>query len=222
MPNTTSQPIESLGYPEKLFYVASNPNASMFAYQRLSMHRAAAAKQMERIWAANAESKSSVPVPGPGASHQDMSPYVEAKRESMIPVLYETHFYFVTWTGCRKMLEILVGQPEFLEAKKIFDSYQNHFDDYSHGRNSFEHFHDRLPGQRGEGRVKEVRGDPAAGGRRIFFGFKGGNYKHSDSLLDITPASLELLDSAIDDVLGVLHRTIDELIQSKFGFSNST
>ena len=220
MSSTMSQPIESLSYPEKLFYVASNPNAAGFAYERLSVHRAAAAKQMARIWDANAESKSSIGDPGPGASQEEISAYHRKVKDGKIPLLYETNFYFVAWTDCRNMLEVLVGQPEFLEAKKVFDSHRKHFEHYTEARNSFEHFDDRLPGQRYEGRVKEVREDLAAGPRRILFGFKGGNYKHSDKLWDITPASLELLESAIEDVLGVLHRTIDEEIQSKFGFTD--
>ena len=113
MPNTISQYIESLSYPDKLFHVANNANAASFAYERLSVHRAAAAKQMERIWAANAQSKSSVAEPEPDAAQQEWSTYVRAKRESMIPVIYETHFYFIAWTDCRNMLEILVKQPEF-------------------------------------------------------------------------------------------------------------
>ena len=218
---TFIQHIESLSYPEKLWYVASNPNAATFAYERLRMHRFAAVKQMARIWEANAVSKSSVVEPKPDSSQEDIAEYFRTSKESNIPLLYETHFYFVAWTDCRNMLKMLVGQPEFLEAKKVFDSYLKDYEHYANGRNSFEHFHDRLPGQRDEGRVREVREDPAAGPRRIFFGFGGGNYKHSDKLWDITPASLRLLEDSIDDVLGVVHNIIDKKIQSRFEVGTS-
>jgi hypothetical protein len=39
----------------------------------------------------------------------------------MRPVLYEVHFYFVAWSNCRNMLAILTGQPEMLEAERVFD-----------------------------------------------------------------------------------------------------
>lgn len=38
------------------------------------------------------------------------------------------------------MLETLVGQPEMRAAKRVFDWY----------RKEFEHYHDCLPGRRGE------------------------------------------------------------------------
>ena len=222
MSSGVSGQAEPLSYSEKLFYVASDGNATAFAYERLAVHHAAAAKQMERIWEAAERSKSASAAPGPDASPQKMSAYVTAKRESMIPVLYETHFYFVAWADCRNMLEILVAQPEFMEAKEVFDSNRKLFDHYAEARHSFEHFHNRLTGQRNHLPVQEVREHPMAGARRIFFGFEGGNYKHSDKLWDITPASLELLHRAIDDVLVVLHGTIDGKIRCNFGLSDLT
>jgi len=114
------------------------------------------------------------------------------------------------------MLEILVGQPEFLEAKKLFDSHRKHFEHYVAARNSFEHFGDRLPGRSEEQRVREVRDDPAAASRRVYLGISGGQYEHSDQSWDITAASLELLNRLVDDVLAAIHRTIDEQIHARF------
>ena len=221
MSNEIPEQAEPDSYSEKVFWVSSNPNVAAFAYERLGVHRAAADKQMERIWDANTRSKSSPAPPGRDASPQEIKAYVGAKRESMIPVLYETHFYFVAWTDCRNMLKILVDLPEFLDAKKVFDSYRELFDHYADARHSFEHFHNRLTGQGDRLPVQEVRENPKAGTRQILFGFEGGNYKHSDQLWDITPASLELLHRVIDDVLVVLHRTINVIIQSKDGFPDS-
>jgi len=200
---------------EKLFFVVANGNAATFAYSRLELHRAAAHRQMARIAEAIAGSKSLFPEPKPGASQVEMRAYVRDGMLRMRPVLYEVHFYFVAWGNCRNMLEILVGQTEFLEAKKVFDAHRKHFEHYVAGRNSFEHFHDRLPGQRNEDRVKEVRSDPNAGPHRIYAGFSEGKYVHSDMSWDISPKSLELLDQSIDSVLAVVHRTIDEEFRRK-------
>ena len=115
----------------------------------------------------------------------------------------------------KNMLEILVGQPEFLEAKKVFDSQRKHFEHYVAARNSFEHFGDRLPGRTEEKRVREVRDDPTAGARRVYSGISDGQYTHSDQVWDITPGSLDLLERLIADVLAIVHRTIDEQIGAK-------
>ncbi len=200
----------SMTHGEKLFFVVANGDAASFAYNRLDMHRGAARRQMARIADAIAQSKPSAPEPQPRASQAEMRAHIRDGVVRMQVVLCEVHFYFVAWANCRNMLEILTGQPEFLEAKKVFDTHRKHFEHYVAGRNSFEHFHDRLPGQRNEDRVREVRDDPIAGPRRVFAGFSGGKYVHSDMSWDISPKSLELLDQSIDEVLAVVNRTIDE------------
>lgn len=200
----------SMTHGEKLFFVVANGNAASFAYNRLELHRAAARMQMARIAEAIIASKPLHPEPKVGASQEEMHEYVRQGMLRMRPVLYEVHFYFVAWANCRNMLEILVGQPEFLEGKKVFDAHRQHFERYVAGRNSFEHFHDRLPGQRNDDRVREVRSDSNANPHRIYAGFSGGKYVHSDMSWDISPKSLELLDRAIDEVLAIVHRKVDE------------
>lgn len=206
----------SMTNEEKLFFVATNGNAVSFAYNRLDLHLTAAKRQMVRIGEAIAASKSLTPEPVAGATREEMRAYVREGRQRMQPVLSEVHFYFASWAGCRNMLQILVGQPEFLEAKKIFDGYRNNFDHYVAGRNTFEHFHDRLPGQRDEDRVKEVQPDPNAGPRCIYSGFSKGMYVHSSRMWDISPHSLELLEQSISHVLSVVHAKIDEEFTRKF------
>ena len=200
----------SMTHGERLFFVASNGNAASFAYGRLQMHRNAAHAQMVRIREAIAASKSKLPEPGPGATQEEMRAYTREGTRRMRPVFAEVHFYFVCWSGCRNMLQILVGQPEFLEAKKVFDGYRKEFEHYVAGRNSFEHFHDRLPGRPEADRVKEVQPDPRAGPHRIFAGFHAGKYVHSNLEWDISLGSLERLEKYIDDILSVVHKRIDE------------
>jgi len=200
----------SMTHSEKLFFVVANGNATSFAYERLQVHRTAAHTQMARIGDAIARSKPAIAEPKDRASQTEMREYVRDGVSRMRSVLYEVHFYFVAWGNCRNMLEILVGQPEFLEAKKVFDGYRKDFEHYVAGRNSFEHYHDRLPGQKNEGRVREIRPDPKAGAHRVYTGFSNGKYVHSDMEWDISPKSLQLLDRSIEEALTVVHKTIDE------------
>lgn len=194
----------------KLALVATNGNAASFAYKRLHMHRAAAHLQMARIGQAAAVSKAAaLPEPGPSATHEERMAYVRHGAERMEPVFAEVHFYFVSWSGCRNMLQIIVGQPEFLEAKKIFDGYRKDFEHYVAGRNSFEHFHDRLPGQSEERRVKEVQDDPRAGPRRILWGFSGGKYVHSNLEWDITQSSVDRLERYVGEILDSVRNTVE-------------
>lgn len=174
------------------------------------MHLGAARTQMARIGNAAAISRSiALPEPGPSATYEERRDYVRQGAQRMQPALAEVHFYFVSWAGCRNMLQILVGQPEFLEAKKIFDGYRSEFEHYVAGRNSFEHFHDRLPGQGEEHRVKEIQPSPQDSPHRVFWGFRNGNYIHSNLEWDISPASLERLEKHVSEILAAVHLAID-------------
>jgi hypothetical protein len=206
----------SMTHGEKLFFVVSNGNAASFAYNRLELHRLAARTQMTRLVEAIARSKFAKLEPGAGSTEEQMLAYVREGVQKMQSVLSEVHFYFVSWSGCRNMLQILVGQSEFLDAKKVFDGYRKEFDHYVAGRNSFEHFHDRLPGQPEEHRVKEVQPDQNAGAHKIYSGLSKGMYVHSNMSWDISPRSLELLEQFIAEVLAVVHAMIDENFARKF------
>jgi hypothetical protein len=203
----------TMNHEEKLGFVVANGTAASFAYNRLHLHRDAAHRQMARIGEAIRDSKPTLPEPKIADLAQTRE-YMRDGVRRMRPVLSEVHFYFVAWANCRNMLQVLTGQPEFLEAKKIFDSYLKHFEHYVAGRNSFEHFHERLAGQKDEDRVKEVR-DFGASARRIYAGFRDGRYIHSDQSWDISPDSLKLLDQAIQETLAVVHLKIDELYKTK-------
>ena len=203
-------------HEEKIFFVATKGDAASFAYNRLTLHRTAARRQVARIGEALAASRSPEPEPGAGATQEEMRAYM---REGMIwvqTVLSEVHFYFVSWLGCRNMLRVLVGQPEFLEAKKIFDGYQAQFEHYVNGRATFDHFDERLPGRPQESRVREIQPDPNAGPHRIYSGLSEGMYVHSDKSWDISPRSLELLEQSIAHVLSILHAKIDDEFSRKF------
>src|SRR5215831_2019408 len=169
---------DSATHVEKLFFVAARGDTASFAYRRLQMHLWAARTQMGRIGVAIADPK--LPEPGQGATQQQIRDYVRESERRMQAVFAEVHLYLVSWAGCRNMLELLVGQPEFLEAKKTFDRYRRDFEYYVEGRNSFEHFDDRLPGQAEARRVKEVQPDPGAGPYKVFAGLSGGKYLHSN------------------------------------------
>jgi hypothetical protein len=172
-------------YSERLLFFAANGSAASFAYDRLHLHLTAARLQMDRIGQAVRTSHSVRPEPSADATQEQLRARVRGGQQRMRVVLTEVHFYFVCWSGCRNMLQILVGQPEFIEAKKVFDGYRKEFEHYVAGRNSFEHFHDRLPGQSEEGRVKAVQSE-SAGPRRIYAGLSSGKYIHSSLEWDLS------------------------------------
>lgn len=119
----------------------------------------------------------------------------------------EIHFYFVTWTNCQNMMKTLASFPEYTEASKHYNSVRKHLDHYTEARNTFEHFHERLPAGKNRDRVKEMRA-PNAGPRRVFGGLAKGSYTFSDRSWDITPVSLNLLQSIVEEFLGKVHAVV--------------
>jgi hypothetical protein len=206
--------IHGLGYADKMFYVVANSNAATFAYQRLHVHHTGAQVQMRRLTHA-LELTHQEPLPI-NSTHEERLIYVAAGLGRATPLLSEIHFYFVAWGGCGRMLRILTRQPEFFEARKVFDGYRDDFDKYRKARDSFEHFHDRLPGERDHERMRETRETPTSPLVTVYWGVEGGRYRHSDLSCDITPASLELLDRIVEGTVGAVHQIIDERLSAKF------
>ena len=194
-------------YSQRLSVVVTNGNGAFFAYRRLEMHLEAARVQMSRI--EEAIPASSGQEPTDSSSQVEVREFMRERIVALNSVQREVHFYFVSWCGCRNMLEIIVGQPELLSAKKVFDSHRKTFEHYVAGRNSFEHYHDRLPGQRYEERVREIGPDGSGGARRAYSGFREGQFIHSDMAWDISRRSLEQLERTVHEVIEAVHQVID-------------
>ena len=86
----------------------------------------------------------------------EIQEHLEKNRILHDRIFIEIHFYFVSWTDCQNMMKTLSSLAEFEEARKFYHSVRKHFDSYSEARNTFEHFHDRLPGGKNQNKVKEI------------------------------------------------------------------
>ena len=140
-------------------------------------------------------------------------PVVDA-RQRPLPHVYEdmlidVHFYFVAWVNCRNMMKVFSALPEYSNAGKYLRSVSKHFDDYAEARNTFEHFHDRLPAGKKYEKVVEVQ-EPGGEPHRCFGGFKDGSYVFSNRSWDISPASLKLLESFVTKFLGRIECVVEE------------
>jgi hypothetical protein len=207
---TFQQQVVLMPYSNKLGYVADDDHAASFAYERLHIHRTAAAKQVDRIQQALA-AQAALGLPEPRLQHLplDMALQMDAHQRSYAPALAEMHFYFVSWSCIRHMLEVITAPPHFLSARKALSRHIKHFDHYDAARNSFEHFEQRLPGGKGEARARELVQGAGASPSKILFDYSNGRYLHSDREWDVTPANLAVLDDAIDDTLSVVYKLVD-------------
>jgi hypothetical protein len=209
--------VRQMPYPNKLTYVADDDGAASFAYERLEIHQVAAATQVQRIQEALcAQAKQPLPEPRLAPSSLGMATLLALHRRSYAQAFAEMHFYFVCWTCIRHMLDVITAPPLFREARKALSRHRKYFDQYDGGRNSFEHFEQRLPGGKSEGRVREVVQGVGASPSKILYGYHDGKYTHSNQEWDVTRVSLTLLTTAIDETLTVVHRLVDEEVARRF------
>lgn len=66
------------------------------------------------------------------------------------------------------MLEALIGQPEMLATKIVFDGYHKEFEHYMAVEIASSTTNDHFPGRRDEDRVREIQPDPNAGAHRVY------------------------------------------------------
>jgi len=194
---------------EKVWHFSSDPNTAKFSYDRLIRHLSAARIQMQRI-TENIALASSPQLQEPELSDiESVKKYFEEARNNYEPIFIDIHFYFVAWVNCQSMMKTLSSLPEFKEAKVYYQSIRKHFDNYGEARNTFEHFHDRLPAGKHNSRVKEVQ-EPNAGPRKVFGGLNKGNYIFSDKSWDITPSSCEQLEKLVGGFIELIHCSANE------------
>jgi hypothetical protein len=121
----------------------------------------------------------------------------------------EIHFYFIIWSQINSILKLINNATGIRDFKEKYDKYKKILEKYVAGRNSFEHYDERLPGQKEYKRVKAIVGDNLAN-RKIMRGFsKDFIYSHSDQKWDVSRESLKKLNEIINEYMIVF----DELIK---------
>lgn len=200
---------KTMGQSDKVWHFSSDSNTAKFAYDRLIRHLSAARIQMQRI-TENIVLANRSKLKEPDLSDKEgVKKYFEESQKNYEPIFIDVHFYFIAWVNCQSMMKTLSSLPEFKEAKSYYQSIRKHFDSYGEARNTFEHFHDRLPAGKHSSKVKEVQ-EPNAGPRKVFGGLEKGTYLFSDKSWDITPSSLVQLESLVNEFIKKIHCSVND------------
>lgn len=208
---------QGLNDSELVWHFSEDKNTALFAFDMLRRHQSAAVLQMQRLIDARNNASTKMPKEPDVSDRLGVKRYFETARALCQPIFIEIHFYFVCWVNCQNMIKVFGSFPEYIESKKYFDSVRKHFDDYAEARNTFEHYHDRLPAGKHATKVKEIKRDPNAGPSRNYGGIENGKYTFSDKSWDISPQSLNLLNSIIEEFISKVIRVAkdrrDELLR---------
>jgi hypothetical protein len=132
---------------------------------------------------------------------RDNNDNLKGIKEKYSYLFIDINFYSIIWRDINQAIVVINKETNELGLKKIYDKKKKVFDSYIELRNSFAHYDERLPGQKNEGRIKEVTVD-GAGPRKINRGFTVDyKYKHSNQLWDVSKNSLVELKSFLKEYL---------------------
>jgi len=216
---------EKMDYTNKVYFaVASNSDEAIsgqtitasFAYSRLEMYGVAASIQMDRIWAYIKTMNLNMPPEPSIVEENKVRDYFDSAKKLYTPLYIDIHFYFSSWDNIGKMMAVLSGQSVFQEARKVYTSHIKHLENYRSARHTFEHFDERLPGKKNEGRVREVIIVPGSSPTQNYGGVSDDDfYEFSDKRWDIKPSSLNLLQNIVSEFKEEIHKKVDLILASQ-------
>lgn len=114
-------------------------------------------------------------------------------------ILIDLHFFFISLRNLYRYLEKIVIDPTYAHLKPELDRLNDQwFRHYSSGREAFEHIDQRLPGEKHEGKIVEVKESGAR--RKIHYGLylSKGIFAHSDLEWDISLPTFIKLKQEVD------------------------
>lgn len=202
---------ENMEQSEKVLHCSSDPIVAKFSYDRLNRYLCAAQIQMQRITENTMLAVNSKPREPDVSNLESTRKYFKEMQRNYDPIFIDIHFYFISWVNCQSMMKVLSSLPEFKDAKSYYHSVKKHFDSYGEARNTFEHFHDRLPAGKFHNKVKEMK-EPDSAPRKVYGGLRNGKYLFSDKSWDVTPISLERLEGFVDGFLQNINATTNVIL----------
>ena len=120
-------------------------------------------------------------------------------------ILIDVHFYFVALRDVDRFLKVVISDEVFQglrpELARLNDKW---FQNYSRGRDSFEHIDQRLPGQKHENEIVDIEG--TGGKRKTNFGLSLGEalFRHPNLEWDISKAAFDRIEVDVQELLRLI------------------
>lgn len=198
-------------YESSLFFESSS--RASFAYGRYWLHKYQMTIQFERVQIALQERT----LAGEWLKEPDMSQsdatrlwfhfggFINKK------ILAETHLYFIAIDNVKDMVNIILSEQKFLHLKKEFGNLNKVFEHFTHGRNTFEHFDDRIPGGKNHEKVAETKSSPEAGSKRTLGGIVKNTYIFGDKEWPLSESQFQEIASGINAFEQSVHGILDKI-----------
>lgn len=171
---------------QDLFFRVSQ--RASFGWARYQMHKSQIATQYRRIFSAHLRRASIADgVDAPDTCNADAARlYFSYGKRLAQAVLAEIHLYMVAVDNGKDMMVCVLSEKEMIPLKPQLQPFVTSLEHYTHGRNTFEHFDQRLPGGKYYSRMTETREAPDSGPKISFGGFSGTHYNFGDKSWDLS------------------------------------
>ena len=184
-----------------------------FAYSRYWLHKHQSVMQFGRVQSALHErSLSGEWLKEPGLDQPDATRlWFHFGGLISKKVLAEVHLLFIAIDNAKDMMNALLSEDNLVHLKKKVGSVIHSFEHYTHGRNTFEHYDDRIPGGKKHEKVGETKSSPDAGPRRILGGLKGDVYTFGDKKWNLNPQEFQNVINGMNVFEVAVHEHLDEV-----------
>lgn len=125
-------------------------------------------------------------------------------------ILAEVHMFFIALDNVKDMMNVILSNDTLKHLKKNVGAFINDLEHYTHGRNTFEHYDDRIPGGAKHLKVEQVKSDENCGARRILGGLRGSTYLFGDKEWELTPEKFQEAINGMNGFEKTLHQYLDE------------
>lgn len=125
-------------------------------------------------------------------------------------VLSEVHLFFIAIDNAKDMMNTLLSEKNFIPLKKNIGKFIHSLEHYTHGRNTFEHFDDRIPGGSKHKKVAETKSSPDAGPRRNLGGIKGDVYTFGGKEWNLNPQEFQKIIDGMNAFEIAIHEYLDQ------------
>jgi len=126
-------------------------------------------------------------------------------------LLAEVHLYFISLDNIKDMINVITSEKNLIFIKKDIGDINKILEHYSKGRNTFEHFDDRIPGGKRHKDAKDVVDIESGNTRKILGGLKGDIYKFEDQEWSLSASNFQEIINGLNKFETILHDYLSKL-----------
>jgi hypothetical protein len=120
-------------------------------------------------------------------------------------VLAEVHLYFISLDNVKDMLNVITSEKDLIFIKREIGELYKTLEHYTNGRNTFEHYADRIPGGKRHEDVKDVVDIESGNSRKILGGLRGEIYKFGDQEWSLSASNFQKIINDLNNFETILH-----------------